>query len=95
MLFDLHTGLAAFLKQATRRVDGIALYAIVGILAVAATVFLYRSDWKLATGAILMVPLTFVLYVRLSMLSSRTPSSRAINAALLVAFPFALYWLAV
>jgi hypothetical protein len=102
MLIDLDTSVLRFLKQAAMRIDGLAMYCAVSAFAVGAVVFglgggemseAHRS--KLMWGGLLMIPLTFVLYIQLAMFSSATPFSRAVNAVLLLALPVYIYWVAV
>lgn len=102
MLLDWHQSVTRTLKQAALRVDGVAMYCAVSAFAIGAGAFwlgggemseAHRS--KLMWGALLMIPLTFVLYIQLAMFSAATSFSRAVNAVLLLSLPVYIYWVAV
>ena len=100
-LVDLRQRVSRFLKEAALRIDGIAMYVVASLFALAAAALAlgygdfgdaYRS--KLLWGSIFMIPVTFLLFLQLAMFSSATPGSRIFNAVLLLALPLFLWWVA-
>lgn len=88
---------SVFCKQASRRIDGIAMYFVCSIFALFA-VYSALADWlgwplpmpywKGFWGALFLVPITFIVYVSFVYYSAPGKLWHGINAILLVAIPF-------
>ena len=95
------SSVSTLMRDAKRRVDGLAMYIAMGILflgAVAkAVVNLSVGDmsfiaWKVVIASCLMIPITMLLYFVLSVFSTKGSSvSRWFNAVCLISVPLYLY----
>ena len=84
-------------KQAFRRIDGMTMYlvciffllfAFYSALSDKFDWILPVSAWKGFWGALLFVPITFLLYISLDYFSASGRASRLLNAFLLLGMPF-------
>jgi len=93
----LGMSLSDFCKQSFSRIEGIAMYVVCTMIIVFAGYSVLAdafalpltSEWKRLHGAwlLLFVPITFIIYVSLTVYSSTSKSSRVINAIILLGIP--------
>ena len=86
-----------FLKQARHRIDGIAMYLVCTVFALcsAYSAVAARLGWALSIpywkglwGALLLCPITFIVYITVVYYSKPGKKGRIINAIFLLAIPF-------
>lgn len=100
---DINLGVSVTdtLKNASNRPDGIAMYCVLCIFLTCSlifgltdfwTAFSKTQRWDLVLGSVLMMPITFLMYVWFAVYSSSGKKKRLLNAVLLLAIPLYFYW---